>query len=273
MLRWITTPLRSFMGFIDSHCHLDRFSDVQSVLHRSKEVGIDQWITISTSPTTYSALLAIVHQYAHVYGTVGIHPRELDTLPEQAVEDWLKTAIEHPKIVGIGETGLDALESSPPMEEQERYFHRHIRVAIETNLPIVVHTRDSDAAFLSLMRTVRSRDEGGKNVRGVLHCFTGSLDCAKEAIDWGWKVSLSGIVTFKNAHDVHTLAKELPLSALLVETDAPWLAPHPYRGKENEPAYMLETATMIAQWRQCSLTDLATATRRNTIEHCESASG
>ncbi len=254
------------MYLIDSHCHLDRFSDIDSVLDRSKSCGIHQWISISTSPITFKALLPIVNQYDGVYGTVGLHPREIHTLSEHAIDHWLKEAIQHPKIVGIGETGLDALESSPPMDQQERCFRHHIRMAIETQLPLVVHTRNSDQDFLSIMRDVRAKESGGKTVKGVLHCFTGSLECAKEAIDWGWKVSLSGIVTFKNAPDVHTLATQLPLSALLVETDAPWLAPTPYRGKDNEPSYIIETAKSMALLRGCSLTDIANATVQNTLE-------
>lgn len=254
------------MHLIDSHCHLDRFSDIEAVLDRSNSCGVKQWISISTSPITFSKLLPIVNQYDGVFGTVGLHPREIDTLSQHAISDWLTTALEHPKIVGIGETGLDALESSPPMQDQEGCFRQHIRVAIETKLPLVVHTRNSDQDFLSIMRSARAHDMGGKTVRGVLHCFTGSLECAKEAIDWGWKISLSGIVTFKNAPDVHALATDLPLSALLIETDAPWLAPNPHRGKENEPAYMLETAKMLAQLRGVSLDEIAKATRRNTLE-------
>jgi TatD DNase family protein len=253
------------MYLIDSHCHLDRFSDMDSVLDRSKSCGIHQWITISTSPITFKALLPIVHQHDGVYGTVGLHPREIHTLPEQDISQWLQEGLRHPKMVGIGETGLDAQESSPPMDQQERCFRHHIRMAIETQLPLVVHTRNSDQAFLSIMRDMRA-GPSGKTVKGVLHCFTGSLDCAKEAIDWGWKVSLSGIVTFKNAPDVHALATQLPLSALLVETDAPWLAPTPYRGKDNEPAYMLETVKAIAALRGCSVTDIANATVQNTLE-------
>ncbi len=260
------TPLFPLsMYLIDSHCHLDRFSDIDSVLDRSKSCGIHQWISISTSPMTFQALLPIVNQYDGVYGTVGLHPLDIHTLPDHAIDHWLTTAVQHPKIVGIGETGLDAQESSPPMDQQERSFRHHIRVAIETQLPLVVHTRNTDQAFLSIMRDVRAQS-GGKTVKGVLHCFTGSVDCAKEAIDWGWKISLSGIVTFKNAPDVHKLATQLPLSALLVETDAPWLAPHPYRGKDNEPSYMMETAKAMAALRGCSVTDIANATVRNTLD-------
>jgi TatD DNase family protein len=254
------------MYLIDSHCHLDRFSDIDRVLDRSKACGIHQWLSISTSPLTFKALLPIVHHYDGVYGTVGLHPREIDTLSENAIGHWLKEGLQYPKIVGIGETGLDAQESSPPMDQQERYFRHHIRMAIETQLPLVVHTRNSDQDFLSILRDVRAKESGGKNLKGVLHCFTGSLECAKEAIDWGWKVSISGIVTFKNAPAVHQLATQLPLWALLVETDAPWLAPTPYRGKDNEPAYMMETVKAMAALRGCSITDIAKATMRNTLE-------
>jgi TatD DNase family protein len=151
------------------------------------------------------------------------------------------------------------------MANQARYFRQHIRAAIDHNLPLVVHTRNSDEAFLSVMNDVRTNWPGGDKVRGVLHCFTGSLQCAKEVIDWGWNVSFSGILTFKNAPALHEMARALPLASLLIETDAPWLAPHPYRGQRNQPAYIVETAKMLAELKGCSLDHVITATTENAL--------
>ena len=254
------------MPLIDSHCHLDRFQDVDIVLDRARKNGVHRFLSISTNEKTFSELLPIVESHEDVYGTVGLHPCDIGSMPEDALCPWLIEKLSHPKIVGIGETGLDALPTSPAMVDQERYFRHHIRAALACNLPLIVHTRNSDESFLSVMRDVRANWSGGHGVMGVLHCFTGSLECAKEVIDWGWKVSLSGIVTFKNAPDLQNMARALPLSSLLVETDAPWLAPQPYRGRPNEPAYIVETAAMLASLQSCSLEHVSRVTTQNVLD-------
>jgi len=254
------------MFLIDSHCHLDRFQDIERVLDRARAEGIGGYISISTSPATFSALKPIVQRHADVYGTVGLHPCDVENMPEEDVYPWLIQELEDPKIIGIGETGLDAQEKSPPMFLQERYFQHHIRAAVACRVPLVVHTRNSDDAFLSVMRDVRKNWPGGDGVKGVLHCFTGGIDCAKQVVDWGWKVSFSGIITFKNAPALKEVVRALPLSALLIETDAPWLAPHPYRGQPNEPAFMIKTAEMLAEIKQCSLEHIIGQTYENTLE-------
>lgn len=253
------------MLILDSHCHLDRYDDVDSILQNARNTGVGRFLSISTNPKTFARLVDIAEGNDDVYGTVGIHPCDIDALPDEAVYPWLCQGIGHPKIVGIGETGLDGLASSPPMADQERCFRHHIRAALNHGLPLIVHTRNSDEAFLSVMRDVRTHWTGGDSVMGVLHCFTGSLECAKQVIDWGWKVSLSGIVTFKNAPALHEMARALPLSALLIETDAPWLAPHPYRGQRNQPAYIIETAKMLANLRGCSVDHAVQATTENAL--------
>jgi TatD DNase family protein len=254
------------MPLIDSHCHLDRFEDVDMVLERGRKNGVHGFLSISTNEKTFSHLLPIVERHEDVYGTVGLHPCDIGSMSEDALYPWLIEQSSHPKIVGIGETGLDALATSPAMADQERYFRHHIRAALACNLPLIVHTRNSDESFLSVMRDVRANWPGGNEVMGVLHCFTGSLECAKEVIHWGWKVSLSGIVTFKNAPDLHSMARELPLSSLLVETDAPWLAPQPYRGQRNEPAYIVETAAILAGFQNCSLEHVGRTTTQNVLD-------
>lgn len=254
------------MPLIDSHCHLDRFEDLQEVLDRARSVGVRRLLSISTNAKTFSELLPLVQAHEEVYGTVGIHPSDVHSMPEEEIFPWLLAGLSHGKIVGIGETGLDALPTSPPMADQERIFRIHIRAALEHALPLIVHTRQSDTHFLSVMRHVRSHERGGKDIKGVLHCFTGSLECAREVVDWGWKVSLSGILTFKSAVDLQRMAQSLPLSSLLVETDAPWLAPTPHRGQRNEPAYVMETAKMLAALRECSLEEVLSVTGANFFE-------
>ncbi len=254
------------MFLIDSHCHLDRFPDVEDRLARARQNGVHRFLSISTGPDTFQALQPIIENHADVYGTVGLHPCDINSLHQESVYSWLAQGLSHDKIVGIGETGLDALPSSPDMNMQKNYFREHIRAAIEFNLPLIVHTRHSDAAFLSVMQDIRQNIPNGDRVRGVLHCFTGSLACAQTVIDWGWKVSFSGILTFKNARELQDMARLLPLSALLIETDAPWLAPHPYRGQRNEPAYIIETAHMLASLKNVSISEIAQTTTANFFE-------
>lgn len=195
----------------------------------------------------------------------GLLVQEADALAY--VYDWLVHSATDPKVIGLGETGLDCFHSKDPhvLARQEQFFAVHIRAAQDTGLPLVVHTRHSDDLFLHTMSKAfdRARAEGRPLARGVLHCFTGSTACAVQAASWGWKVSLSGILTFGSAGDVRAMAAALPVDALLVETDAPWLAPAAYRGQRNEPAYVRETLQMLAQVRGCTPDEMAAQTTSN----------
>lgn len=248
------------LSFIDSHCHLDRYPDLESVMERARQAQVPLVLTICTSIANFDKVIAIAERYPQVYASVGIHPSDVSTEMDPTVYDWLMEKVAHPKVVALGETGLDVMPSSPPLELQERLFRIHIQGALDTGLPLVVHTRHADDPFLSVLRSYRQKP------LGVLHCFTGSLSCAQEAISWGWKVSLSGILTFKNAQSVQDMAQRLPLEALLIETDAPWLAPQKYRGEINEPSYIVETAATLAQLHQVPLEKVASWTTRSFFE-------
>lgn len=254
------------LSWIDSHCHLDRYEDPHTVVANARQMGVRAMIAISTHPDTFAHIVPLIHTFPDVFASLGLHPCDAECIELEALSQWLHQGMYHDKVVAIGETGLDNRPTSPTMERQSQMFECHIKASLESGLPLVVHTRDSDDAFLAIMRKVRATWNGGKYIRGVLHCFTGSLECAREVIDWGWKISLSGIVTFRSAHGVHALATDLPLSSLLIETDAPWLAPVPYRGKTNEPAFVVHTAQQVASLRQCSLEELSMATVQNTLD-------
>jgi TatD DNase family protein len=247
-----------FMFVIDSHCHLDRYPDVSVILERARKQNVGVCLAISTSQENFEKVKPIAQAYAGVYAAAGVHPCDVDQA--QSLEDtraWLYQAAEHPKVIALGETGLDVQQRSPCLKLQEAYFQTHIDVACDTGLPLVVHTRNSDALFLEILERQTQKP------RGVLHCFGGTLDCALRAIAWGWKVSLSGILTFKNAPAVRDMAKALPKEALLVETDAPWLAPEPFRGHQNEPALVVHTLAILADLHQESVQDMAAITTGN----------
>jgi TatD DNase family protein len=244
--------------FIDSHCHLDRYDDLEPVLERARKAGVGLFLAISTSPSNFDKVIAIAEKYPDVYAAVGVHPSDSDTVSSDGLYDWIVQCTRHHKVVAIGEAGLDGLDRSPDMDIQKEIFRIHIQASLDTGHPLVVHTRDTDDAFLSVMAPYMNGN--GSKPKGVLHCFTGGLDCAQQAIAWGWKVSFSGIITFKNARAVQDMARSLPLSSLLVETDAPWLAPEPHRGQTNEPAYVMHTAAKLAALKDCTLDQVAQAT-------------
>lgn len=254
------------LGIVDSHCHLDRYDDPSAVIARAHAAGVDTLVAISTSRDNFASVLPIAQQHPRVFACAGVHPCDTHLDPDPTtLKDWLMTCAQHPKVIGLGETGLDQFRDAPALEQQERLFRTHIEVAQDTGLPLVVHTRHSDAAFLRVMQEVfeTCQSHGTPFPRGVLHCFTGSASCAHQAVQWGWKVSLSGIVTFKNAPEVQAMAASLPLDSLLVETDAPWLAPQTHRGKPNEPAWITETVAALADLHACSIAEMTRQTTAN----------
>ena len=249
------------LPWIDSHCHLDRYEDPKSVVARARDAGVSAMVAVSTHPDTFEKLVPLTMEFQDVFASVGLHPCDAETMSVTELRSWLELGVtKGQKIIALGETGLDNRPTSPPLDIQRDAFEEHIRVSINSGLPLIVHTRNCDDEFLRIMRNVRKTWHGGTQVRGVLHCFTGSVECAQEAVDWGWKISLSGIVTFKSAPEVHQLARCVPLNALMLETDAPWLAPAPYRGKVNEPAFVVHTAQAVALLRDCSLSELSQTT-------------
>jgi TatD DNase family protein len=244
---------------VDSHCHLD-FPDLAGrlpeIMQRMRENRVAAAVCIGVNLEDFPKVLALAEGQSNLYATVGVHP-EFTEVEEPTVERLIALAV-HPKVIAIGETGLDYYWQKDKPEWQRERFRNHIRAAKASGKPLVVHTRDSAVDTLRLMR-----EEGADAVGGVMHCFTEDWTVATEALDLGFHLSFSGIVTFKNALTVKDVAQKCPLDRLLVETDAPYLAPVPYRGKQNEPAYVRYVAEEIARLRTLSLDEVAQATTEN----------
>ena len=249
---------------IDSHCHLD-FPDFaaerDAVVARARAAGVVRMITISTRVDKFDTIREIAESYDDVYCTVGTHPHQAHEEEEASVEKLIALA-SHPKCVGIGEAGLDYHYDRSPRDIAKRVFRTHIAAARATGLPLVIHSRDADDDMAEILR-----DEMGKGAfKALLHCFTASSALADAAIDLGLSISFSGVVTFKNSEELRRIARELPLERILVETDAPFLAPVPYRGKRNEPAFVAATAAVLAEARGISKEELASATTNNILK-------
>ena len=244
---------------VDSHCHLDfpgLADQLPDVLRRMAENGVGAAVCIGVNLEDLPKVLAIAENNERLFATVGVHPEYTDI--EEPTEDQLVGLAAHPKVVAIGETGLDYYWQKDQPEWQRQRFRRHIAAAKRCGKPLVVHTRDSAADTLRLLQ-----EEGAEAAGGVMHCFTENWDIARQALDLGFYLSFSGIVTFKNASVVKEVAQKCPLDRLLVETDSPYLAPVPYRGKPNQPAYVRYVAEEIARLRAIELDTLVTATTDN----------
>lgn len=246
---------------IDSHCHLDfpeLTSDESGVLARARTAGVGGMLTIGTRLDQFERVRAIAERHDNVWCSVGVHPHEAKE-EGQRTPDRLIEAARHPKVVGIGETGLDFFYEHSPREEQAESFRAHIAASRQTGLPLIVHTRDADAETGDILE-----EEYAKGAfPGLIHCFSSGRSVAERALALGLYVSISGIVTFKAAEDLRTIVRDLPLDRLLVETDAPYLAPIPKRGKTNEPAYVAHTAAKVAELKGVSLAELEAATTDN----------
>jgi len=246
---------------IDSHCHLDfpDFADeLDDVVARARAAGIAKMVTISTRVRRHTALLAIADRFPEVYCSIGTHPHYAHEEADISLAE-LAAASRDDKVVAIGEAGLDYYYDRSPREAQERGFRTHIAAARETGLPLVIHSRDADDDTARILE-----EETGKGAfAAVLHCFTGGPELARRAVALGLFVSFTGILTFKNSGDLRTIAAELPSDRILVETDAPYLAPGKYRGKRNEPAFVVETAKVLAETRGVSFDAIAEQTTAN----------
>jgi TatD DNase family protein len=246
---------------IDSHCHLD-FPDfageLDAVVARATAHGVGRIVTISTRVKRHGELIAIVERFPDVYCSVGTHPHHAQEEPDIGTGELVKRT-RHPKVVAIGEAGLDYHYLNSPRELQEKGFRTHIAAARETKLPLVIHSREADADVTQILT-----EETGKGAfPAVLHCFTGGRELAMAAIDLGLYISFTGILTFKNSQDLRDIAKDLPADRILLETDAPYLAPGPYRGKRNEPAFVVETAKVLAGVRGVTPDEIARQTTEN----------
>ncbi len=232
---------------VDSHCHLDFEvfeAELDGVVGRAKAAGVGKLVTICTRLTAFDRVLAIAERFENVWCSVGIHPHEAASEPDAATARLVELA-SHPKVVGIGEAGLDYHYDHSPRERQREVFRRHIEAARRSGLPLIVHSREADEDTVALLR--EGAAEGG--LAGVIHCFSSTELLARGAMELGFYISLSGIVTFRNAESLRAIARGIPDDRLLVETDAPYLAPVPHRGKRNEPAFVVHTAALVAELR------------------------
>lgn len=247
------------MRLVDSHCHLDfpdLAADLDGILVRMAEAGVERAMCISVTLPDLPRVIALAERHPQLWATVGVHPDYEDTA-EPSVEELVRLA-DHPRVLAIGETGLDYYRLSGDLEWQRERFRRHIRAARRINKPLVIHTRQASADTLRIMA-----EEGAAEVGGVMHCFTESQAVADAAIAMNFVISFSGIVTFKNARELQEVARTIPLECMLVETDSPYLAPVPHRGKTNQPAWVRHVAEFIAQLRGVPPAVIAEATTAN----------
>jgi TatD DNase family protein len=243
---------------VDSHCHLD-FADFaaerEAIIARARWAGVGTMLTICTRIDEFDAVRAIACSHDGIWCSVGVHPHEAKDHAALAAHDLIALA-EHPKVVGIGETGLDFHYDLSPRDIQEHVFRTHIAASRETGLPLVIHAREADNAMARILA-------GEKPPPGVMHCFSSGRGLAEAAVALGFYISISGIVTFRNAEELRAIVRDLPLDRLLVETDAPYLTPVPYRGKRNEPAFVAATAAAVAALKGLEPQDLAEITSAN----------
>lgn len=247
--------------FIDSHCHLnyaELSGDMEGVLKRAADVGIHKMLTICTELKDAQEILDIANAHESIYSSVGVHPHEA----KQAVDagglyEGLKHYTQFDKVVGLGETGLDYYYHHSPKEDQQQAFSVHIQLAKETGLPLIIHTRDAEQDTIDMLAAEKG------NITGVIHCFSGTQWLCDRALELGFYISVSGIVTFKKAEGIREAVKTVPLDRILLETDAPYLAPVPMRGHSNEPSYMIHTAQVVADLKGVSMDELAQVTSNN----------
>ena len=246
---------------IDSHCHLDHeplFSDLSNVIKRSKEVGIEKLLTISTSFESFSRVKELINKDEMIYGTIGIHPHESskNIITSKQIIESLN---ENSKIIGIGETGLDFYYNHSEKKDQISLLQEHINASYETKLPLIIHTRSAEKETLDILKKAVQKD----NIKILIHCFTGTKEFAFKLLDIGAFISASGVVTFKKSKELASTFKEIPNERILVETDSPYLAPEPLRGKSNEPSYIVHTVKFLANLKNLSYDNFSEQTSEN----------
>ncbi len=245
---------------IDSHCHLDHeFLDknLDEIIFRAKEVGIEKLLTISTNFSSFQRILQILDKDQMIYGTFGIHPHETEN-NQTTIEIIKKNVLLNKKIIGIGETGLDFFYNNSNKNSQIESFEKHINSSIDLNFPLIVHSRNAEKETFEILNNFRN-----KNLKILMHCFTGSYEFAKKLLKLNAFFSASGIITFKNSKNLQETFKKIPQDNLLIETDSPFLAPVPFRGKKNEPSYIKHTASKLAELKNLDFITLSNITTKN----------
>jgi TatD DNase family protein len=252
--------------YVDSHCHLDDLKfqgELDQLIQRAKGNKVETLVTIGTSLGAIPDVQEIARKYPQVYYSVGIHPDEAHTLESlDSLKDTLCACAKDSKMVAFGETGIDYYHAENPRLPQQQSFRAHLQAAKATGLPVIIHCR-GDGAEEDILRIIDEEKYTPDHIPGVIHCFTGSKDFAHGALDRGFYISLSGIITFKNAVELQAIAKALPLDRILIETDSPYLAPMPFRGKRNEPSFVVHTAAGLATLRNVSVETIAQTTTEN----------
>lgn len=247
----------------DTHVHLndEQFNeDLQEVIERAKEAGVSYMVVVGFNRPTIEKAISLVEEYDFLYASIGWHPVDaIDMTDEDSA--WIEEMAVHPKVVALGEMGLDYHWDKSPQDVQKEVFRRQIGLAKKLKLPIIIHNRDATEDVVQILR-----EEKAEEVGGIMHCFSGSAETAKECVEMNFHISLGGPVTFKNAKKPKKVAMEVPLDRLLIETDCPYLAPHPYRGKRNEPAYVKLVAEQIAELKEISYEEVAKKTTENAMK-------
>jgi TatD DNase family protein len=255
----VANHLNLAMNIIDSHCHInfpELVSDIDGVMERMAENHVSNALCVSVNLEKFPEVLSLAERYENIYASVGVHP---DTQSgEDPTVERLVSLSAHPKVVAIGETGLDYFRTEGDTTWQRDRFRAHIQAAREVNKPLIIHTREAGDDTLGILR-----EEGEGLVRGVMHCFTETLEFARASIDLGFFISFSGIITFKNAQEIRDVAKVIPLESILIETDSPYLAPVPNRGKTNEPSYVRYVLEEVARVKELPIDVVAQATTQN----------
>ena len=248
----------SMTSFIDTHCHLDKLdSTPEEAIIEAKQAGVQRMVTVSVDEPSLDFVSSMVQQFPEVYGSVGLHPHDAAELTEDLEQKIRKLALEEKKLIAIGETGLDYHYMYSSAEVQQQVFSKQLQLAVELNLPVIMHSREAETDTLNILQEIPVTP------LGVAHSFTSSFEMAKTLIEMGWYIGINGIVTFKNAEDLREVVSWLPLDRLLLETDSPFLAPTPFRGKPNKPAHIPAIATFIAELRGISLEQLSEQTSAN----------
>ncbi|MCI0753402.1 TatD family hydrolase [Teichococcus vastitatis] len=245
---------------VDSHCHLDYFTEaeIEAVLQRAQDAGVTEMVTIGVRMAQADAVKALAERFPAVWGTVGVHPQNVGEGPLPSVDEIVRAA-DHPRIIGLGESGLDYFYDKAPHEVQHDGFRRHIQAARRTGLPLVIHARDADEDIAAILR----EEHAGGAFPFLLHCFSSGRGLANTALELGGYLSFSGILTFPKSAELREIARDAPRDRILVETDAPYLAPVPFRGKRNEPSYVAHTARMLAELLELEPEALAGLTTAN----------